>query len=45
MKGAVSHIELDQEFAVRSVLRDGKFVTVQAFLAWRDALKAVELEE
>jgi ketosteroid isomerase-like protein len=45
MRGAASHVELDQEFAVRSVLRDGKFFTVQAFLAWADALKAVGLEE
>jgi len=34
MKGAASHVESDQEFAVRSVLRDGKVVTVQSFLAW-----------
>ncbi len=45
MKGAASHLKLDQEFAVHSVLRDGKCVTVQAFLAWRDAFNAVGLEE
>ena len=45
MRGAASHIALDQEFAAHFVLRDGKFVTVQAFLAWGDALKAVGLEE
>jgi ketosteroid isomerase-like protein len=45
MRGRASHLELDQEFAVRCVLRDGTFVTVQAFLAWRDALEAVGLEE
>jgi hypothetical protein len=45
MKGAASRVELDQEFAVRFVPRDGKFVTVQAFLAWREALNAVGPEE
>ena len=45
MKGAASHVELDQEFALHFVLRDGKFVTVQAFLAWHDALANVGLEE
>jgi ketosteroid isomerase-like protein len=45
MKGAASHVELDQEFAVRFVPRDGKFVSVQAFLGWRAVLRAVGLEE
>ncbi len=44
MRGAASHVALDQEFAVCFVLRRGKIVVVQAFLAWRDALKAVGLE-
>jgi ketosteroid isomerase-like protein len=44
MRGAASHIELDQEFAVHSVLRGGKVVTVEAFLAWREALQAVGLD-
>jgi ketosteroid isomerase-like protein len=44
MKGAASHVELDQEFAVRFVPRDGRFVTVHAFLDWRDALNAAGLE-
>lgn len=44
MKGAASHLELDQEFALRFVLREGKAVTVQAFLAWRDAFEAVGLQ-
>jgi hypothetical protein len=44
MKGAASHVELDQEFALHFVLRDGKFVTVQAFLAWHEALANVGLE-
>jgi len=45
MKGAASHVELDQEFALHFVLSDGKFVTVQAFLAWHEALAHVGLEE
>ncbi len=44
MRGGTSHIELDQEFAVHSLLRDGKFIRVQAFRSWREALKAAELE-
>ena len=44
MKGAASHVELDQEFAVRTVLRAGKVVMVQAFLAWDDALEAAGRE-
>jgi hypothetical protein len=45
MKGAASHVELDEEFAIHFVLRHGKFVTVQAFLSWHDALANVGLEE
>jgi ketosteroid isomerase-like protein len=45
MKGAASHVELDQEFALHFVLREGKFVTVQAFLTWREAREAVGLEK
>ena len=45
MKGAASHVELDQEFALHFVLSDGKFVTVQAFLAWHEALAHVGLAE
>jgi hypothetical protein len=44
MKGRASHVELDQEFAFCAVLRGGKFVTVQAFLAWHEALANVGLE-
>lgn len=44
MKGGASHVELDQEFALRFVLRAGKVVTLQAFLAWDDAREAVGRE-
>ena len=45
MKGRASHVELDQEFAFCAVLRRGKFVTVQAYLAWHEALANVGLQE
>jgi hypothetical protein len=44
MKGAASHVGLDQEFALHFVLRDGAFVIVKAFLAWHEALADVGLE-
>jgi ketosteroid isomerase-like protein len=45
MRGSASHIELDQEFALRFVFRAGKVVTLQAFLAWRDARNAAGLAD
>ena len=45
MRGGASHIELDQEFALRAVFRAGRVVTLQAFLAWRDALAALGMAE
>jgi ketosteroid isomerase-like protein len=45
MRGGTSHVELDQEFALHSLLSDGKFIRVQAFLSWREALEAVRLAE
>jgi hypothetical protein len=44
MRGGTSHVELDQEFALHSLLRDGKVICVHAFLAWREALDAAGLE-
>lgn len=44
LRGASSHVALDQEFAVRFVLRRGKLATIQAFLSHREAFKAVGLE-
>jgi hypothetical protein len=38
MRGGSSHIELDQEFALHSVVRDGKLIRVKAFLSWQEAL-------
>jgi ketosteroid isomerase-like protein len=44
MRGGTSHVELDQEFALYSLLRDGKVIRVQSFLSWREALEAGGLE-
>jgi ketosteroid isomerase-like protein len=43
VRGASSQVALDQEFAVRFVLRGGKLASVQAFLSVRDAIDAVGL--
>jgi ketosteroid isomerase-like protein len=43
MRGGTSHVEFDQEFALHSLLSDGKFIRVQAFLSWRESLEAVGL--
>ncbi len=45
MRGGASHVELDQEFAILSALRDGKFTTVRAFRTWREAREAAGLVE
>ncbi|MDP9188417.1 MAG: nuclear transport factor 2 family protein [Actinomycetota bacterium] len=45
MKGGASHVELDQEFAVHVLVRDGKIVRFQGFLTWHQALGAAGLEE
>jgi ketosteroid isomerase-like protein len=40
MRGGASGIELDQEFAIHGVLRDGKLIRVHTFLTWEEALAA-----
>jgi ketosteroid isomerase-like protein len=45
LRGRASQVELDQEFALHSLIRDGKFVRVHAFLTWADALDALGLRE
>jgi hypothetical protein len=45
MRGGTSHVELDQEFAVHSLLSDRKVIRVQSFLSWREALEAAGLAE
>jgi ketosteroid isomerase-like protein len=41
MKGGASHVELDQEFAIHAVLRNGRVTSVRTFLAWKEAVEAV----
>ena len=45
LKGGASHLELDQEFAVRFLFEGGKIVRINGFGAWEDALEAAGLEE
>jgi ketosteroid isomerase-like protein len=45
MRGGASHVELDQEFAVHLLMRDGKIVRIRGFLTWREALEAAGLPE
>jgi ketosteroid isomerase-like protein len=43
MRGSASQVELDQEFAVHSLVRDGKVTRTLTFLSWQEALEAVGL--
>ena len=45
MHGSASGVELDQEFAVHGVVRDGKFIRIHTFLSWQEALEVVGLRE
>jgi ketosteroid isomerase-like protein len=45
MKGAASHVELDQEFASHVELRNGKVTAVRSFLGWQEAVEALGLSE
>ena len=45
MHGSASGVELDQEFAVHGVVRDGKFILIHTFLSWQEALEAVDPEQ
>jgi ketosteroid isomerase-like protein len=45
LKGGASHVELDQEFAVRFLIEGGRIVRINGFRAWEDALEAVGLSE
>jgi ketosteroid isomerase-like protein len=45
MRGGASHVELDQEFAVHFIVRGGKIVRAQGFLAWQEALEAAGLRD
>jgi ketosteroid isomerase-like protein len=45
MHGSASGVELDQEFAVHGVIRDGRFILIHTILSWQAALEAVGLQE
>jgi ketosteroid isomerase-like protein len=45
LKGGASHMELDQEFAVRFLFGGGKIVRIDGFRTWQEALEAAGLRE
>jgi ketosteroid isomerase-like protein len=45
LKGGASHIELDQEFAVRFLIEGGKVARIDGYRTWQDALEAAGLRE
>jgi ketosteroid isomerase-like protein len=45
LRGGASHVELDQEFAVHLRIDGGKFIRIQGFGAWHEALEAAGLRE
>jgi ketosteroid isomerase-like protein len=45
LRGGASHVELDQEFAVRFQVAGGKIVRIDGFRTWQEALEAAGLRE
>jgi ketosteroid isomerase-like protein len=45
LEGGASHLELDQEFAVRITTDGGKIVRMKGFQTWVEALEAAGLRE
>jgi ketosteroid isomerase-like protein len=45
LKGGASHVEVDQEFAVRFLMDGGKIVRINGFRTWKEALEAAGLGE
>ena len=45
LEGGASHLELDQEFAVRITIDGGKIVRIRGFQTWLEALEAAGLRE
>jgi hypothetical protein len=45
LRGAASQVELDQEFALRFALHNGKLARIQSFIGWRRALEAAGLTD
>jgi ketosteroid isomerase-like protein len=44
-RGRASRVELDQEFAIHAVVRDGKLARTEGFLSWDEALEAARPRE
>jgi ketosteroid isomerase-like protein len=44
-KGKASEVELDQEFAIHAVVRDGRLVRTEGYLSRAEALEAAGLPE
>jgi ketosteroid isomerase-like protein len=44
-KGKASEVELDQEFAIHAVVRDGRLARTEGFLSRAEALEAAGLSE
>jgi ketosteroid isomerase-like protein len=45
LKGGASHLELDQEFAIRITMDGGKIVRIKGFRTWDEAIEAARLRE
>src|SRR3954467_2950303 len=45
MKGGASQVELDQEFAIHSLVREGRVTRVRTFLSWQEGREAAGLPE
>ncbi|MGZ5313865.1 MAG: hypothetical protein ACXWEA_06635, partial [Solirubrobacterales bacterium] len=45
LTGGASHVELDQEFAVRFLIGGGKIARIDGFRTWQKALEAAGLRE
>ncbi len=44
MRGSTSGVQLDQEFAIHSVVSDSKISLIHTYLSWQEGLEAVGLE-
>ena len=45
LTGGASHMELEQEFAIRLLMRHGRIVRLDGYRTWQDALEAAGLSE
>ena len=45
LKGGASHVDLDQEFAVRLLIGAGVILRIDGFRTWQEALEAAGLRE